>query len=520
MNESSRYTGLRDYVRVLREQRWLVLAVVVLFCAAAVAYSVRQDPVYSAEVSLSFRSENDDFGDLGAGIPTTQSPEQRAAIAAQSIRTIDVAREAARELDGDVEAEQLLGSVSASPEARTNLVVLRARAGTAEDARDYANAYAKAIEDTVTEDVRDNYTARARDLRKEIKALGNRREDFGVRSANRSRLVLLETLSRFADPVQLVRPAATPANPDSPRPVRNLIVGALLGLTIGLVLGFLRDSLDRRFKSAVELKDDLRLPLVGHVRDEVLGRVLVSANGRGSLTQEEMEAFRILRTNLDFLDVDRPISTIVVTSALPEEGKSTVSAALACAYAITGRRVLLVEADLRRPTLAKRLGLQPAPGLSDYLAGKAGPREVVQPVRIDAPVTGVAVNGEGEGAGHRVASLVCVTAGSQTPQPAELLGSERFKAFIAQVREVYDIVVLDTSPLLSVVDTLSLIPSVDGVLLCVRSSKTTREQARAAKGALDHFPPRPTGVVVTGVRPGDEQDYGYYSYAYAYGSKS
>ena len=511
MSDGPRYTTLRDYLRVVREQRWLVLGVLALACAAAVAYSARQDEVYSAEASLSFRSENDDFGDIGAAVPNTQTPEQRAAIAAQAIRTMEVARRAARELDRKVNAQALLAAISAQPEARTNLVVLRARAGTAATARAYANAFADATVKSVTEEVRDGYRQRAKDLAREARSLDGKRENFGVRSVNRDRIVRLQTLARFAEPVVLIRRAAAPRGPDSPRPLRNLIVGALLGLTLGLVLAFLRDALDRRFRNARELKDELHLPLVGHVRDQVLGRTPGHSNGRSALTQEEMEAFRILRTNLDFLDTERPPGSLVVTSALPGEGKSTVATALACAYASAGRRVLLVEADLRRPTLAKRLEIAQVPGLSDYLVGDAEPRDVVQAVTIEAPVTGTPIDADGP----RVAALVCVTAGTPSHQPAELLGSERFKAFLAQVADVYDVVVLDSSPLLSVVDTLSLVPVVDAVLLCVRSSKTTREQARAAKAALDHFPPRPTGVVVTGVKPGDEQDYGYYSYAYA-----
>ena len=104
------------------------------------------------------------------------------------------------------------------------------------------------------------------------------------------------------------------------------------------------------------------------------------------------------------------------------------------------------------------------------------------------------------------------------PRPAELLGSQRLQAFLKQVESAYETVVLDTAPLLSVVDTLELIPHVDGLVICVRAARTTRDQARAAKAAIDHLPKRPTGLVITGVRAGDEADYGYY-YSYAYRSK-
>jgi receptor protein-tyrosine kinase len=115
-------------------------------------------------------------------------------------------------------------------------------------------------------------------------------------------------------------------------------------------------------------------------------------------------------------------------------------------------------------------------------------------------------------------SVVAITAGRSTPRPAELLGSQRFAAFVDQVREAYDVVILDATPLLAVGDALSLVGHADGLLMCIRSARTTRDQARAAKAALGHLPERPTGVVVTGVPHGGELDYGYYGYAYAYGS--
>jgi capsular exopolysaccharide synthesis family protein len=302
-----------------------------------------------------------------------------------------------------------------------------------------------------------------------------------------------------------------PGSPISPKPIRNTVLGFLLGLTLALVAAVVRDALDRRFKNSREIREALRFPLVGHVRDDVLGRSVISSNGH-ALTAPELDAFRIIKTNVEYLDVDHPIKTLAVTSAVPDEGKSTVSSALAAAFALSGRRALLVECDLRRPTLAKRFGLAATPGLTDYLVGRASPKEILQPVALEAGGD-AAVNGAEAAA--TPGRFVCIAAGTSTPQPAELLGSQRFRDFLAQVADAYDIVVLDTCPLLSVVDTLGLVPCVDGIALCVRASRTTRDQARAARSALEHVPPRPTGIVITGVRSGDEGDYGYYSYAYS-----
>jgi capsular exopolysaccharide synthesis family protein len=233
------------------------------------------------------------------------------------------------------------------------------------------------------------------------------------------------------------------------------------------------------------------------------------------LSEDDLEGFRVLRTNIEFLDVDNPPKVLLVTSALPQEGKSTVATGLAAAYAVAGKRTLVVECDLRRPTLATRTGISATPGLSDYLVGRAEPQQVLQSI---APPSGPA-NGNEASTMTAAVPFVAITAGSPSPQPAELLRSKRCSEFLAQVRDAYDVVLLDTCPLLSVADTLELLPAADAVIICVRASKTTRDQAKAAKAALAHFPTRPSGVVLTGARSHDAGAYpGYYSYGYVYGS--
>jgi capsular exopolysaccharide synthesis family protein len=235
---------------------------------------------------------------------------------------------------------------------------------------------------------------------------------------------------------------------------------------------------------------------------------------------QDVESFRILRSNIGFLDVDRPIKSILVTSPLPEEGKSTVAASLATANAAAGKRTLLVECDLRRPCLSDRLAVNRSPGLSDYLAGQASPADIVQVVTLtETGSNAYAKNGDDPPTAEAEAGrLVVIVAGSQSIRPAELLGSQRFRSFLEEVGAAYDTVVIDTPPLLSVSDTLEIVPLADSVLLCIRADQTTRDQARAVQDALARLPERTTGIVVTGLKPGREHDYGYYSYAY-YGER-
>jgi receptor protein-tyrosine kinase len=516
VNEGPRYVTFRDYLRVVREHRVLVIMMVLLFGGAAVLYSVRQQPVYSAESSLEFRDDSADAAILGRGTGTgVQTPEQRAAINSQTVTTREVAERVKKSTRSPLAVEQIQALAQARPEARTNLVVIEAHGRTGRRAADLANAYAGAARDVKREEIRDAYDRAADASRQILEDLGHNRAGGFQRQQVRRDIATYEELAKIADPVVIRRRAGVPGSPIRPKPVRTTLLGLLIGLTLGLVAAFVRDSLDRRFKSSREITEELHLPLLGYVPEEVLGHSLSSVNGRKTLTEQQLEGFRILRTNIEFLDVDHPPKLILVTSSLPEEGKSTVSSALGAAYAATGKRTLVVECDLRRPTLADRLGIRETPGLSDYLVGHATPPEVIQTIALGNQVA----NGNQPAGAAASVPLVAIAAGSPAPQPAELLRSKRCKDFFAQVKEVYDVVIVDTCPLLSVVDTLELLPIADAVVVCVRASQTTRDQARAAKAALSHFPDRPTGVVVTGVRARDEAGYaGYYSYGYVYGA--
>jgi capsular exopolysaccharide synthesis family protein len=232
---------------------------------------------------------------------------------------------------------------------------------------------------------------------------------------------------------------------------------------------------------------------------------MVSVNGSQAVTDEELEAFRILRTNADFLSKDRDLKTVAVTSPLAEEGKSTVAAGFAYANALAGRRTLLIECDFRRPVLAERYGLDSTPGLSEYLVGEASPREVLRSIDVEGPIA---------------ESLPVIPAGERGTLPAEMIASRRFEEFLTQVAKAYELVVLDSPPLLAVGDTLELVPQVDGVLLCIRLGQTTRDGAQQAKEAISRLPERPVGLVATGVPRGGEDDYigTYAAYSGAGGS--
>jgi Mrp family chromosome partitioning ATPase len=250
-----------------------------------------------------------------------------------------------------------------------------------------------------------------------------------------------------------------------------------------------------------------------------MGRVAGVANGSRAKHEADIEQFRILRRNLELLDHHKPPRSILVTSTVAGEGKTTVASSLAFAMAASGKRTLLVDCDLRRPTLAARLGIENTPGISEYLVGTASPEQILRSISLPDSLTLAGADDHeprnGSGSVWAPEKLVCIPSGAVTSRAAELLGSQRFSEFIAQVSQVYDAVVLDSSPLLPVADTLEVLPHIDAVVICARESHTTRGQAQAARATLDRFPARPAGVVITDARPGSAREE---RYAYAYGS--
>ena len=502
MSDAPRYKTLRDYLRVIRERRLLVLGITIVFAAAAYAISARQPDTYRAEAALSFVDPSYDQGLTGQESPTRRTAEREAAIGAQFVLRREIARRVKRALGTSVPVAALRGMVSAAPESQTNLVVVQA---TGTDPRFVAAVAGEFASQAAA--------ARTAEERRRIrKAVNRQRTSFNrmktaertqiLRGAFEDRISRLEALAGFAEPAEVVEGAEVPTARISPRPFRSALFGAIIGLTLGLVAAFIRDALDRRLREPQDVQVELGLPLLSMVSPEAFGVAGALRNGRGAAPPEDVEAVRILRRNLDFLAGSGGPRSVAVTSAMAEEGKSTVAASLAWTYVYSGQRTLLIDCDLRRGTLATRLGVAPAPGLTDYLSGSASVDEVMQSVSV--------ARGAAFAPGDGGDPLAFMAAGSPSHRPTEMLESEDFADLLAVLTRSYDRVVLDTSPLLPVADTLNLAAVVDALVICVRASQTTRDQAGAVRAALAKMPPRPTGVVVTGAQRSKYGSYGYY----------
>ncbi len=492
---------LADSVRIVRERSRIIFAVTALFACVALLLSSGQDRVYSAETTLSVRDLSQDYTLLGRNSNLQVAPAQLAAQQAEALTRRDVALRVAQRLGGTT-PERLQAQVSTRVDTRTNLVALSVEDGNARRAAQVANAFASEGADAIAEQTERRIRAAVKALDDEVgaarRAVRNKTPGADVRLA----IALQQRASSGAvgeivEPVEVARRATVPSTPIAPRPVRDVLVATILGLLVGLLLAFARATLDRRLRTAADVQEILDLPVVARISTKALGTTGILDPNADKLSQQDLEAFSMLRTSLQFIDVDRPVRSVLITSALAQEGKSTVAASLAAAAAQAGRRVLLLEVDLRRPTLAGRLGLETVPGLTEYLAGDATPAEVLQVVQVPG--------------GNQ---MVVITAGRVTPGAPQMLQSERYESLIRDVQDAYDLVVLDSTPLLLVADALNLVASVESVLVCVRGGRTTKEQARAAKAALAQAPDRPTAAVITGISARDAEAYGYYGYAY------
>lgn len=204
-----------------------------------------------------------------------------------------------------------------------------------------------------------------------------------------------------------------------------------------------------------------------------------------------VEAFRTLRANIRFVGVDHHIQTLLITSSAPTEGKSAISVNLAVAYAMSGKKVMIMDADLRRPSLHKFLQCSNAFGLTNILLGQRTVPDSIQKTKVEG--------------------LSLIASGPLPPNPAELLGSNNMDSILAQVEAEFDILIIDTPPVLAVSDALLLAPKADGCLLVTASLGTKREAAKAAKAALDKAQARVVGTVLNNFQV-DQASYYYYYY--------
>jgi capsular exopolysaccharide synthesis family protein len=448
---------LRDYMRVLRT-RWLLIAVCALIVVAIAALlTIRATPQYasSARLFVSTQGSTDDAQANQGG----QFSLQRVKSYADLLTGQEIARRVVDEMNLDETPAALAAQISATSKLDTVILTVTVTDPDPKRAQMLANAVARVFVSYVAEletpPGKDEATIKA----------------------------------------TVVDPAARPSAPVSPQPVRNIGLGLILGLLLGAGAAVLRDTLDTSIKTVRQLEPLVPAPVIGVISFDPDATDTPLITGLDTYAPRA-EAFRVLRTNLQFIDPDAEHKVFVMTSSLPGEGKTTTVVNLALALAEGGERVVLIEGDLRRPKVAEYLRLESAVGLTTVLIGKLPLEDAIQTTAHE--------------------KLDVLTSGSTPPNPAELLKSSTMANLLASLRERYDIVLIDAPPLLPVTDGALLSAQADGALLVVRHGKTTTDQVSLAVDRLEAVGAAPVGVIfnMTPVKGGDGYGYGY-GYGYA-----
>jgi capsular exopolysaccharide synthesis family protein len=489
----------------LRRGLPLIVLCVVVVAGAAFVFSKRQTKEYTATASLVFNetSLSRQIAGLPANVTSGGSLLAQQANNLELVRAGGLAIKTARALGHGVSPARVAGSLGVAGHAESDVVSVSSTTTSPVLAARIANTYAHQFVTQQRHATTAYFKSALALVRREISKLSPQRRSGpeGLQLQNRAQTLIFLSEVR-EEPVQVAVEAPVPVGPSSPKTSRNTVLGALLGLLIGLGLVLALGRIDRRLKGPEELTSIYGLPLLGTVPESgALRRSTRGGKGkRAVLPTADAAAFSLLRAHLRFFSVDHQVRTVLIASATPGDGKTTIARHLAEAAARLGSRVLLLEADLRGPTLAEQLDIASGPGLAEVLIGATPMTDAVQPVHLEAP--------RGEGAEGRVLDVL-VAGAVLPPNPGELTDSRAMSAVLEHAKLSYDLVVIDTPPLGAVSDAFPLLTKVDGVVIVGRVGHSRRDAAERLHDVLASSGAPVLGVVANGSNVGGPAVYGY-----------
>jgi capsular exopolysaccharide synthesis family protein len=535
---------LRDYINVIAARKWVIIGITVLVVVAALVFSLLQDPVYESRVMIladindAGESATDSFLSMAFNDPDTFIQTQ-----AEIIGTRTTARAVYDRLEYNYEelayareeGEEVFipASIPSSEELKANVKVERSQntnvfeiAFTDNDpllARDIAQAYAdEYILDRQLASIKQISEARKEvwnriteletqisDIAQEVKQYTQENIPPELEAQASQAVSLWATLYekymslRIAEALEQrgleVIEVAEAGVKVSPRVTRNTVLALFLGLILGVGLAFLVDYLDDTLKTREDFARYYGVSIIGEIaRATPMGEEEREVIYFARPDSPAAEGFRNLRTNVQFLNLDGSTRLLMVTSSSPEDGKTSVAVNLGAALSEMGKKVLVVEADLRRPVIGKFLLEKAESGLSDVIMGTARLDEVV-----------VKTGSE---------NLHVLMSGAKPPNPAELVSSQAMQGLLLRLREDFDYVIVDAPPVLAVSDAIAMAAMMDGVLVVASHNIATRDGARHTVEMLGKVDTRILGVVINNVEMTGRYGYGYYSpYQYHYG---
>jgi capsular exopolysaccharide synthesis family protein len=507
MAEPEAEPTLRAYLQILRKRRWWVAALTLLGLTVSLTLSLTQQKQYSASAQLLVQAT----GGINLALGSSQ----------YSVTPTDVQTELQLVTSAQVQdlVRKKLGSappVSAAEVGQTNVIVVTAVNPDPARAALVANTYARAFVSSSTAATISNLAAAETQLDGQIRALG--KEISRLKSGSASQLAALSNQQAVlkgqlaqlqvagtvaSTGLEFVTPALAPTSPSSPKPEQDALLGLLTGLALGVGAAFLRDSLDDTLTTSETVEQVNGAPVLATVPmvaswKKIESPVMVAVSDP---TSPAAEAYRSLRTSLQFSRQDGALRTLLVTSSHAREGKTATVANLGVVFAQAGERVVLVSCDLRRPRLSQTSAPADAPELSSVLAGELSLDEALTPV-----------------AG--VGGLWSLGTRSVVPNPTEMLSSRRARDLFGELAERFDLILIDSPPVLPVADAMILTSYADGVLLVVASGQTRRTELQRTTEKLAQANAPIVGMVLNKVsthsgygRYGAYGRYGSYSYS-------
>ncbi|MBA2575508.1 MAG: polysaccharide biosynthesis tyrosine autokinase [Euzebyaceae bacterium] len=502
---------LREYFDVLRRRKWLILAVLAVCILAGAAYSLSRTPTYSSQSSVLVAPVVVDPG------RSTVRPDQLVNLLTErEVMHSSAVAERVRSATGtDASAQGLLARTSVAVPDGTQVLEVSVTHSDPAQAQAIAQGFAVAYLGQRAEQAQAEVDRRAGDIEARITdaraQLAAATAQVAAATAGSPQLNEAETLrdsliaqiaqlnnelgavrALSVSPGEIISPASLPNAPAGPNHALDIAIALVVGLFLGLLLAFVRDRLDDRIRGISDLQDRFGLPVLAslsrHGRRRGAEQSLVVLDASESLAAE---SFRRLRTNLLTLAEEHGLSSFVVTSAVPGEGKSTTAVNLAIALAQSGRQILLVSADLRLPAVHRLLKLNNDRGLTDILTGRARPDDVIQ-----RPAA--------------VPQLQVIASGPLRENPGDLLQSAALEQLVEQRKTRQDIVIFDAPPVLAVADCLTLSRLVDGVILTAKARSTSRAAVAKAIEELGHAGATILGSVLSNASPADKKAFDPY----------